>query len=232
MRWLAIVLVVAWLMGIGAVGGIGAESPQPSPEPPPYPDGTAAAFERVGPSMWRVIESDPDCDRLPPYSADSMEIASDGRAWTLDIRGTWELGSCPILGPHLSFGIRAQALAPDGTLWVLEGDRLMSWNGEDWDIHAEGEFNVPECDALGGGPDTPEGVQEHGGACSTDCEEQACYFTLDVAPDGTIWLSGDIVSAYDGGAWTHYPEAEHFHGFGPDGVVWVRGRDGLYVIRS
>ncbi len=54
---------------------------------------------------------------------------------------------------------------------------------------------------------------------------------LDVAPDGTVWLWADIVSAHDGVAWTHYPEAELLLGFGPEGVAWVAGRDGRYVIR-
>jgi hypothetical protein len=180
--------------------------------------------------MWRVIEPEPDCERLPPMWIDSLEVASDGRVWYLDRHFIRQLGACPILGPDFS-GIRAQALAPDGTLWVLHEDRLMAWQGEEWVIHAEGEFNVAECTALGDGPDTPGGVDEYGGQCSTSCEEQACYFTLDVAPGGTVWLSGDIVSAYDGDTWTHYPEAEFFLGFGPDGVVWVEGREGRYVIR-
>ena len=67
------------------------------------------------------------------------------------------------------------------------------------------------------------GCDEYGGQCSTGCEEQDCYgyFTLDVAPDGSVWLSGGSVAAYDGETWTQYPEAGCVLGFGPDGVVWA-----------
>ena len=229
MSRLAVVLLVTCLSSIGVAGSVAAQSP----EPPPYPEGTGVTFEPIGPSVWRVIEPEPDCEHLPPLSR--LEIAPDGRAWYLDKRGVWELGACPILGHYPNdFTARAHALAPDGTLWVLDRDRLMSWEGEDWIIHAEGTFNVMECDADGDGPDTPEGVDEYGGQCSTSCEEHDCYGKLDVAPDGTVWLSGGyVVTAFDGETWTQYPEAWWVLGFGPDGVVWAEATDNgeLLVIR-
>jgi len=230
------VALFAWVaLTIVATPAASPQSPQPSPGPPFYPEGTGVTFEPVGPSMWRVVEPEPDCERLPPMRSDSLEIAPDGRAWYLDKRGIWELGACPILGPDFAdfTGPRAHAIAPDGTVWVLERDRLMSWEDGDWVLHAEGEFNVSECDALGDGPDTWEGVREYGGECS-GCEGPDCrvYFTMDMAPDGTVWFSGWPVSAYDGEKWTHYPELHYVLGFGPDGDVWVEDTNGeLYVIR-
>jgi hypothetical protein len=211
-----------------------AQSPEPSPQPPMYPEDTGVTFEPVGPSLWRVIEPEPDCERPPFYSSDGTAVAPDGRVWFLDeVRGIRELGSCPVLGAGspVTFMPRAQVLTPDGTLWVLDGDRLMTWGGEDWVIHSEGQFNKRDCTALGGGPNTPAGVAEFGGGCSIECDEQACYFAMDVAAVGTVWLWGGTVAAFDGAEWTHYPEGEFVLGFGPDGDVWVTGDDGLYVIR-
>ena len=92
-----------------------------SPEPPPYPDGAGVTFEPAGPSVWRAVEPEWDCDAAYPRRPfhDGAEVASDGRVWFLDrLRGIRELGSCPIVEPKPSFGTRDQALGPDGTLWL------------------------------------------------------------------------------------------------------------------
>ncbi len=207
-----------------------------SPEPPPYPEDAGITFEPVGPAVWRAIEPDLDCDR-PPFWA-GMSVAPDGRVWFLDrVLGIRQLGACPVHveGGPPSIWPRDQALAPDGTLWVLDSDRLMSWNGSDWVIHVEGEFNIPEC-SIGGRPATPAEVDERGGRCGLSCEEQPCYSFLDIAPDGEVWLSGypgrNTLGVYDGEQWREYTEdwiQGPLLGFGPDGAVWVVGRDGAYV---
>jgi hypothetical protein len=126
---------------------------------------------------------------------------------------------------------RDQALAPDGTLWVMDIDRLMSWGGSDWVIHLEGEFNKVEC-SIGGRPATRGEVDEHGGQCGGS-DEQPSYFALDIAPDGAVWLSGgNTLGAYDGERWHEYTEdwiQGPLLGFGPDGAVWVTGRDAPVV---
>ena len=202
-----------------------------SSEPPPYPDDAGISFEPVGSSAWRVVEPDLDCERQPFIGTRETEISPDGRVWLLDrALGIRELGRCPlpVQAYAWNFGSRDQELAPDGTLWVLDNDRLMSWGGSDWVIHSEGVFNVVECT---GGKTWVE-VNETGGECIGVCEEHGCYFALDVAPDGTVWLSGDRLASYDGDRlreylqdWMNGPIA----GFGPDGAPWVYGRDGLYV---
>ena len=229
---LAVVIVMALLAG--SVVGVLAQSPGPSPQPPTYPEDTGVTFETVGPSIWRVVEPEPDCERLPFSPVWRTAVGADGRLWFLDEqRGVRELGACPILGPGgaATFTARDHALGADGILWVLDGDRLMTWGGEDWVIHSEGQFNEMSCTALGGGPSTPEGMGKVGSECSVECQEQACYWAMDVAPDGTVWLWGGTVSAFDGAEWTHYPEGDLVLGFGPGGDVWVIGSDGLYVIR-
>jgi hypothetical protein len=109
----------------------------------------------------------------------------------------------------------------------------MSWHHEAWAIHAEGSFNVMTCDALGDGPDTWEGVREHGGACS-GCQGPGCdlYVSLDVASDGTIWLCRlrpcRPSTARPGG---NDPGLDHVLGVGPDGAAWLGNEDGdLFVV--
>ena len=181
--------------------------------PPPYPEDAGLDFVPVGDSAWRAIEPDLDCDRAPFWWGADTAIAPDGRVWfshpSLGIR---QLGACPLSVegyPPSNFIPRDQALAPDGTLWVLDADRLMSWDGSDWIIHVEGAFNVGGCNG------------------------RVCYHTLDIAPDGSIWLSaGTKLGVFDEGTWTEYEE-DWMNGpllvFGPDGAVWVAGHDGPVV---
>jgi hypothetical protein len=225
-------LILALCLVVAATAPMAAQSP----EPPPYPDQAGVTFEPVGRSAWRVIESDLDCDRDPFWGTRGMAVAPDGRAWFLDrVLGIRQLGACPVTveGGPASFMPRDQALASDGTLWVLDIDRLMSWGGSDWVLHVEGKFNRPDCIALGIGPARPSDVDEHGGSCTILCEEQPCYWYLDIAPDGTVWLSGaNTLGAYDGEQWREYAEdwiEGPLLGFSPDGAVWVAGRDGPYV---
>ncbi len=192
------------------------------------------AFEPVGDTAWRVVEPDLLCEREPFLGAREIAMAPDGRVWLFDPQlGIRELGACRLeVEAYASdFRLRDQELAPDGTLWVLDADRLMSWGGSDWVIHADGEFNVETC-RRGETPATREEVDAYGGGCSIDCEHQGCYFRLDVAPDGTVWLSGDRLASYDGVELREYQEDwmnGPIAGFGPDSAPWVYGRDGLYV---
>jgi len=147
----ASVVFVATCLVLGVTVSVTAQSP----EPPPYPEGAGVTFEPAGPSVWRAVEPEWDCDaaypRRPFY--EGAEVAPDGSIWFLDHqRGIRELGSCPIVEPKLTFGTRDQALGPDGTLWVLNDDRLWSWDGRDWLVHLEG-FNQPGRvgDTDGGG---------------------------------------------------------------------------------
>lgn len=220
----------------------GAVASAESAEPPPYPGDAGVTFEPVGPTAWRVVEPDLDCEREPFGPAEQTVVAPDGRAWLLDSRaGIRELGACPItsqVDPFRMFGIRDQALAPDGALWALDGDRLMSWCGSDWVVHVEGRFNVPKC-TDGAKPITVDEFNEHGGECAGDCESLPCYLFLDIAPDGTIWLSGlGSLGRYANGVWHAYTEewmgkpgtlGHGRLGFGSDGAVWVWGYEERYV---
>jgi len=229
---IAIALTIVATRTAGAADRTDGYAATPEPSRPSYPDDAGIGFEPVGDSAWRVIEPDLDCKRTPFIGARETAIAPDGRVWFLDpAMGIRELGACPLpvqAYPPSNFGSRDQALAPDGTLWVLDMDRLMSWSGSDWIVHSEGVFNVVECT---GGKTWAE-VEETGGACSGVCEEHGCYFRLDVAPDGTVWLSGDRLASYDGVELQEYQEDwmnGPIAGIGPDGTPWVYGRDGLYV---
>ena len=226
-RPIRVSLTVALLAAAMTAGG-SAQSP------PPYPEDADVAFEPVGDSAWRVIEPDLDCEREPFQGARETAIAPDGRVWLFDPQlGIRELGACrlQVEGYVSDFIPRDQELAPDGTLWVLDADRLMSWGGSDWVIHAEGQFNVERC-RRGDTPATREEVDAYGGSCSYGCEDQGCYFRLDVGPDGTVWLSGSRLASYDGVELREYQE-DWMEGplaaLSPDGGVWVYGREGLYV---
>lgn len=171
--------------------------------------------------------------------AEQIAVAPDGRVWLLDYReGVRALGSCRLgIAPSV-WGWRDQQLAPDGTLWVLDEDRLLSWDGTDWIVHVEGEFNILDC-VVDGRHVTDAEAQGQDSECSLDCTEQTCFVFLDIAPDGRVWLSGPgTLGAYDTDGWRDYTADwmgergswPSRPGFGPDGAVWVHGRDGLYVI--
>jgi hypothetical protein len=110
----------------------------------------------------------------------------------------------------------------------------VSWDGSDWVVHVDGAFNRPDC-TDGTKAITVKEFREHGGACGVDCETQPCYLWLDIAPDGAVWLSGSgTLGVYDGGQWREYDEDwmggyPTRLGFGPDGAVWVWGRDGRHI---
>ncbi len=194
-------------------------------DPPPYPAGSDVTFEPAEQWAWRALEPAWDCGsqypREPFYGG--AEVAADGRVWFLDpIRGIRELGACPIVAPKETFGIRDQALGPDGTLWLLNEDRLWWWDGSEWHVRHEG-FNQPGRSSFGDGSYST----------STDCDLAPCFLFVDVAPDGTVWLSGTVLSAFDGTGWTDYVEDRSLVqviGFDPDGAVWVQGTEGVYVI--
>lgn len=234
MRRLSTMLLAACLLGISAGPAVVAQSP------PPYPEDADLEFEPVGPSAWRVVEPDLGCEQELFGPAEQTVVALDGRVWLFSsLEGIRQLGDCPLPvqgDRRFSLFSRDQALAPDGTLWVMDGDRLLSWSDGDWIVHLEGEFNVPDC-TDGAKPITYEEFQEHGGECSGGIGPN--YLFLDIAPDGAVWLSGlGAVGRYADGEWHEYTEdwmgepntlGHGRLGFGPDGAVWVWGLDSRYV---
>ena len=189
MRRPTMAVLLAGALACGAATPAFTQSSEATPAPPPYPVDTVD-FEVVAPSLWRVDEPPWDCGKAYPRQPffDGAEVSSDGRLWFLDpLRGIRELGSCPIVGPRPTFDIRDQALGPDGTLWLLNDDRLWSWDEDGWRVRLEG-FNQPGHVAHASG----------GSSYSIDCETGPCYFSVDVAPDGTVWLAGTALTAFDG----------------------------------
>jgi hypothetical protein len=200
-------------------------APVAAQSPPPYPEDAGVTFEPVGPSAWRVVEPELECQQEPFWIVTDTAVGPDGRVWLLDpVKGIRQLGACPVPveGGRGLFLPRDQALAPDGTLWLLDGDRLLSWADGEWTVHLEGVFNVPVC-TSGDRPITYEEYQERGGGCAL---EEPFYLYLDIAPDGAVWLGGaGTLGVYNDGGWREYAEewmADLLFrpGFGPDGAVW------------
>jgi len=225
MRRLTMAVLAVSLLCSTAATTANSQSSEATPEPPAYPGGDVE-FEPVAPSVWRVDEPAWDCGKAYPRQPyfDGAAVAADGRLWFLDrLRGIRELGSCPIVGPKPAFGPRDQALGPDGTLWLLNDDRLWSLDEGGWRVRLEG-FNRP------GRVGDPVGSHSY----STDCSETSpCYFSVDVAPDGTVWLAGSALTAFDGTDTRHYLSGRGgiiIVGIGPDGTVWARQDGALYAV--
>jgi hypothetical protein len=105
-------------------------TPLVAQSPPPYPEDAGITFEPVGPPAWRAMEAEIDCEREPFFGAAETAVGPDGRVWRLDpVMGIRQLGSCPlpVEGGGGRFLPRDQALAPDGTHWLLDGEPLLSW---------------------------------------------------------------------------------------------------------
>ena len=76
-----VTLLAICLLGIGAGPAVVAQSP------PPYPEDAGITFEPVGPSAWRVLEPDLDCEREPLFGTGDTAASPDGRVWLLTTRG-------------------------------------------------------------------------------------------------------------------------------------------------
>lgn len=177
---------------------------------PASADGSAPStlLEPAGDSVWRVTEPGRGCRMSIGREAFGTP---DGSLWMVGPAGVRELGGCEMLGigGPSRFTARDAAMAPDGTLWVLDDTRLMTWSDNGWVVHRD-DLN------------TADG----------DCAVQDCYLQVEVAPDGVVWLGGGTVSSFDGTEWRHFFRGVggYVASFGLDGSIWVVADD-LYVIR-
>ena len=238
------------------------------------PDGAIWVATRGGVVRWDPGASVPvvygEQDGLPAATVDQIIVAADGtvwatgRAWLAHYDGTWQ----PV-ETHSDMWFHAMAADTMGGVWVIGvwvteedaldlllhidrngteqislPDRLRDWNGYDaiavdasgrvWMVSGDGDNGVVVYDGSSWREyTTADGLPGH------------VLSDVDVAPDGTVWIStrtedhGELdpgedpnvaaagVASFDGENWTTYTTADGLASnegeiaIAPDGTMWV-----------
>jgi len=148
--------------------------------------GSATRLSNFDGEVWTHYTED---DGLPPGGVlwtGAMAVTSDGRVWV----GTFGGGVCCFDGREwrthtaeeglLSDSVSALCAAPSGGLWcghAVEDGGISHFDGEAWTAYPASE--------TGGVGQFP-------------------ILSMDVGPDGTLWVGSDGVSRFDGETWTHF----------------------------
>jgi len=164
--------------------------------------------------------------------------ASDTEAWVGSPAGVFRIHAAtgarwfyPIDG-----GVRAIAVAPDGTLWVVSDQGLTSYDGRQWSIHAE-------KDAFGGGTVQAFAVDSQGkkwlgtdhGLYSFDGSKWERYTKRDGLGDQSVtaiaidthgrkWFAGpERLTCFDGNTWATHTGCRGVTAISLDGTgrVWA-----------
>jgi len=147
--------------------------------------------------------------------------------------------------------VRFTAAGPDGVVWCVTGDGLMSWDGKEWRKHsladglASAEITGFFVDALNR-KWFLRAKNANAGAVSFDGATWKTYTTADglgsnavnavaVGAAGALWFAGpETISYYDGAKWEYYPKNDRL--ISPNildiaedaaGVMWFATENGL-----
>jgi len=119
--------------------------------------------------------------------------------------------------------------SPDGSLWFADDAGVRELGS--CEILGVGGSSMFRARDAAMGPDGTLWVLDDSRLLSWGGDER-CYFQVEIAPDGAVWLGGSTVSTFDGTEWQHYLDGTGgWVSVGLDGSVWVFGQDGPYVIR-
>jgi hypothetical protein len=244
------------LMSIGAVAlGPGGSGTVACPEPCRRAPQVVAASTNLGLGIyqegeWRLLRDGPTSDR-----ATSVAVTPDGAAWF----GFGDHSVSPPGGGLSRFDgqdwqyflddaeVYALAVAPDGSLWAGVGRDVQRFDGVAWETVARCGEDLPVGNVLDIAF-TPEGAAWVANGFSLarfDGQTWTVYDklinSLEVAPDGAIWMNGwegrqgsFYVARFDpstglragGEGWTTYKTADSFPGafmlgaVTRDGLVW------------
>jgi ligand-binding sensor domain-containing protein len=228
------------LMSIGAValgpGGSGTVAPQ-----------VVAAATNLGLRVyqggeWRLLKDGPTSDRVT-----SVAVTPDGAAWfgfgdhSVSTPG-WGLSRFDGQEWQYFLGdaeVTVLAVAPDGSLWAGLGCDVRRFDGIAWETIARCEEDLPIGNVLDIAftPDGAAWIANGFALAHFDGQTWTVYDklinSLEVAPDGAIWMNGweglqdsFYVARFDGENWPTYKNADSFPGaflvraVTSDGLVW------------
>ncbi len=190
---------------------------------------------------WRLLRDGPTSD-----SVTSVAVTPDGTAWFAfgdHSASTPGLGLSRFDGQKWAYflddaEVNALAVGPDGTLWAGVGCSVQRFDAGAWGI-------VGRCEDLSAGGvldidfalDGTVWVAHGFGLARFDGQRWTGYdklvHSLQVAPDGTVWMSGwegtqdsFYIARFDGETWTTFKSADSFPGgfsvqaVTPDGLLW------------
>jgi len=245
-----------WLMSIGAVAlGPGGSGTVACPEPCRRAPQVIAVATNLGLGVhqegeWRLLKDGPTSDRVT-----SVAVTPDGAAWfgfgdhSVSTPGgglSWFDGQ----GWQYFLGnaeVHALAVAPDGSLWAGVGCEVRRYDDIAWEIVARCGEDLPAGNVLDIAftPDGAAWVANGFSLARFDGQTWTVYEkfinSLEVAPDGAIWMNGweglqdsFYVARFDpstglragGEGWTIYKIADSFPAafrvgaVTPDGLVW------------
>lgn len=213
----------------------------------PGPGGVVAAGTNLGLGInqdgeWRLLRDGPTHDRIT-----TVAVTPDGAAWfgfgdhsvatardglsRFDAQG-WSY-------PLDDAEVNVLALAPDGSLWAGVACEVRNFDGIAWERVSRCGDDLPPGNILDIAftPDGATWVANGFGVARYDGGSWVVYerlvHSLDVAPDGTLWMNGwegtqgsQYVARFDGEKWTNFrPEDSFPGGFSAgavtlDGLVW------------
>ncbi len=195
--------------------------------------------EEVEPGVLRVVNdgvrglSSADFG-YPGYSVD---VTPDGGVWLSAVEGRhglFRLGEEPTFDTVAAWPPYME-VAPDGSLWALSEDSILSFDGEGWTPRATTNDSALRFGSLAIGPDGTVWATDWTGMLLLRLEDDGTLTTIEawadvyagvvspdelaVSPDGDVWLVGmvrgdgpdaEALLRFDGSEWEVIPGPESF----------------------